>query len=182
MPPFFNRQKIKLAGSSLPVRPLKGDTKLPAAGWHSAQFRVYFAHAGDTGTDPRNESTRATGRAPSALARGAALSRFAGADCRTDFDCFQRLPLMAKREMRNDFPRKFSAGKPVARIVAGKTSGRTGTHLRHFGGTAAGDFRPRLVERAGRTRAAAERSCRPRSWTNIPSPPRHHHLARRATA
>ena len=34
------------------------------------------AHAGDAGTHPRNESTRATGRTPSALARRAALSRF----------------------------------------------------------------------------------------------------------
>src|ERR1017187_7763616 len=33
---------------------------------------------------------------------------FVRADCRhADFDCFQRLPLMTKPEMRNDFPRNF---------------------------------------------------------------------------
>ena len=44
---------------------------------------------------------------------------FARADCqRADFDCFQRLPLMAKPEMRNDFPRNFlPAGQSLEMLL-----------------------------------------------------------------
>ena len=41
------------------------------------------------------------------------------ADCRhADFDCFQRLPLMAKPEMRNNFPRNFlPAGQTIELLL-----------------------------------------------------------------
>src|SRR5450432_3177349 len=44
---------------------------------------------------------------------------FARADCRhADFDCFQRLPLMTKPEMRNDFPRNFlGAGSTLETLL-----------------------------------------------------------------
>ena len=45
---------------------------------------------------------------------------FVRADCpRTDFDCFQRLPLMAKPEMRNNFPLNFIPdGQTIEMLLA----------------------------------------------------------------
>jgi phenylacetate-CoA ligase len=45
---------------------------------------------------------------------------FVRADCpRTDFDCFQRLPLMAKPEMRNNFPLNFLPdGQTIEMLLA----------------------------------------------------------------
>lgn len=58
----------------------------------------------------------------------------ARADCpRADFDCFQRLPLMAKPELRNNFPHNFlPAGESLDRLLAENL-----IELEHTSGTSA---------------------------------------------
>jgi phenylacetate-CoA ligase len=52
---------------------------------------------------------------------------------RADFDCFQRLPLMAKPEMRNDFPRNFlPAGQTIETLLE-----KNLIELEHTSGTSA---------------------------------------------
>jgi phenylacetate-CoA ligase len=57
---------------------------------------------------------------------------FAQKNCRhTDFDCFQRLPLMAKPEMRNNFPQNFlPAGQTIEMLL-----GQNLIELEHTSGT-----------------------------------------------
>jgi phenylacetate-CoA ligase len=58
----------------------------------------------------------------------------ARANCRhADFDCFQRLPLIAKPEMRNDFPRNFlPAGQTIEMLLE-----KNLIELEHTSGTSA---------------------------------------------
>jgi phenylacetate-CoA ligase len=50
---------------------------------------------------------------------------------RVDFDCFQRLPMMAKQEMRNDFPRNFlPAGQTLDSLLE-----QNAIELEHTSGT-----------------------------------------------
>jgi len=57
---------------------------------------------------------------------------FVRANCpRADFDCFQKLPLMAKAEMRNNFPQNFlPAGQTVEMLLE-----RNLIELEHTSGT-----------------------------------------------
>ena len=68
--------------------------------------------------------------------------------------------LLQKREMRTDFPRNFLPAGPTLESLLEKHL----VELEHTSGTSAERlpviFRARLVERAGGTRAAAERFCR----------------------
>src|SRR5208282_3152209 len=73
---------------------------------------------------------------------------------------------------------KLSFRRSITRSVAGEESGGTGTYFRHLRGTAAGDFRARLVERAGGTRAAIEPFCRKHFGRSSQPSPRLHHSAR----
>jgi phenylacetate-CoA ligase len=57
---------------------------------------------------------------------------FAQKNCqRADFDCFQRLPLMAKPEMRNNFPQNFLPAGQTIEMLLGKNL----IELEHTSGT-----------------------------------------------
>lgn len=92
---------------------------------------------------------------------------------RVDFDCFQRLPLMAKTEMQNDFPRNFlPAGQSLENLLA-----KNLIELEHTSGTSA--ERLPVIFGHGWWNAQEERALRLNSFvTNILD---EHPNARRAT-
>ena len=91
---------------------------------------------------------------------------------------FFRLPLIGKRELRENFPDNFlRAGQRLDALLERQIRG-IGAHVRLLGGADGGAVRSRLVERAGGAGAAAESFCRSGSGRKSPRPPRRDCAAR----